>query len=207
MLITLPRWDDPDAYYSQTNNVVETILAKTKADRKLETCGPTAAVILVDSIGKLPGMYRRPRPAIMATWMVQPEDALACWFNDTDNYEAMRKVRGDIDPASIMGNEVPQWYEAAIPAVFGVKAKFVHGIYRTTISLALSKGRGILATLNTPGHYIAIIGYDTDTHEVIYHDPWPGNAWPVRYAGKPGRCRRLTVEEQKNLKPYRVEVG
>jgi hypothetical protein len=119
----------------------------------------------------------------------------------------MRKVRGDVDPATIMGNEVPQWYEAAIPAVFWVRAKFFMGLSQDDIKLALSQGRGILATLIKPGHYIAIVGHDTDTQEVIYHDPWPGNRWPLRYADKPGRCRRLTVEEQANLKPYRVEVG
>jgi hypothetical protein len=202
MLITLPRWNDHDAYYSQTNNVVETILAKTGANRKLETCGPTAAVMLIEALG--PNM-------ILSTsqyghWMMQPEDVLACWFNDPRNYDAMRKVRGDVDPATIMGNEVPQWYEAAIPAVFGVKAKFAWGLI-ANIQDALEEGRGVLATMEKPGHYIAIVGYDTDTQEVIYHDPWPGNRWPLRYADKPGRCRRLTVEEQANLKPYRVEVG
>lgn len=201
MLITLPRWDDPDAYYSQTNNVVETILAKTGANRKLETCGPTAAVMLLDAIGRLEQIDTP------GGWIPQPEDVLACWFNDTRNYTAMRAIRGDIDPAAIMGNEVPQWYEAAIPAVFGVKARFHHGIGHGYFIDALKAGRGLLCTLIKPGHYIAIVGYDTDTREVIYHDPWPGNPWPARYQGKPGRGRRLTVEEQANLKPYRVEVG
>lgn len=201
MLITLPRYDDPDAYYSQTNNVVETILAKTGANRKLETCGPTAVVILLDALGRLEQIDTP------GGWDMQPEDVLACWFNDPRNYPAMRAIRGDVDPASIMGNEVPQWYEAAVPAVFGVRAQFISIIGPATIKSALEKGRGILATLIKPGHYIAIVGYDTDTREVIYHDPWPGNPWPARYVGKPGRLRRLTVEEQANLKPYRVEVG
>jgi len=201
MLITLSRYDDPDAYYSQTNNVVETILAKTGANRKLETCGPTAAVMLLDAIGRLEQVDTP------GGWTPQPEDVLACWFNDPRNYPAMRAIRGDIDPASIMGNEVPQWYEAAIPAVFGVRAKFAWGISHVDMLAALPRDKGILATLINPGHYIAIVGYDTDTREVIYHDPWPGNPWPARYAGKSGRGRRLTVEEQANLKPYRVEVG
>ena len=201
MIIALPRYDDPEAYYSQTNNVVETILAKTGANRKLETCGPTAAVILLDALGRLEQIDTP------GGWAMQPEDVLACWFNDPRNYPAMRAIRGDIDPADIMGNEVPQWYEAAVPAVFGVKVKFAWGLIAGHIEDALGGRRGVLATLIKPGHYIAIVGYDTDTREVIYHDPWPGNPWPARYAGKPGQLRRLTVEEQKNLKPYRVEIG
>lgn len=200
-LITLPRYDDPDAYYSQTNNVVETILAKTNADRKLETCGPTAAVMLLDAIGRLEQIDTP------GGWAIQPEDVLACWFNDPRNYPAMRAIRGDIDPADIMGNEVPQWYEAAIPEVFGVPAKFYWNCSVDLIREALQNGRGILAVMYNPGHYIAIVGYDTDTLEIIYHDPWPGNPWPEWYTGKSGRLRRMTIQEQKNLKPYRVEIG
>jgi len=203
MIISLPRYDDPDAYYSQTNNVVETILAKVGANRKLETCGPTAAVMLIEATGRHIGhLYAEPN-----LWDPQSEDVLACWFNDPRNYPAMRAIRGDVDPASIMGNEVPQWYEAAIPAVFGVGARFYWGLDDIQIQATLKLGRGLLCTLIKPGHYIAIVGYDTDTREVIYHDPWSVNPWPARYVGKPGRLRRLTVEEQANLKPYRVEVG
>jgi hypothetical protein len=202
MLITLPRWNDPDAYYSQTNNVVEAILGKVKADRKLESCGPTSAVMILDAIGQL-DVY----PTI-GGWMIQPEDLLACWFNDPRNYDDMRRIRKDIDPAAIMGNEVPQWYEAAVPAVFGVPATFAYGCSPLQIRQALYNGRGVLATMVKPGHYIAIVGYDLDTNETIYHDPWPGNTWPQRYAGKPGACRRMTAAEiGENVKPHRVEIG
>lgn len=201
MLITLPRYDDPDAYYTQNNNVVEQILVKTKADRKLETCGPTAAVCILDALGhdiacSTPG-----------GWQQQPEDALACWFNDPRNYAKMRLYRGDIDPADIMGNEVPQWYEPAIPAVFGTKARFYWGCTVKQIDQALQNGRGVLATMVKPGHFIAIVGYDTEQQVVIYHDPWPGNGWPERYKGKSGRLRRLKLQEMENIKPFRVEIG
>jgi hypothetical protein len=202
MLITLPRWNDPDAYYSQTNNVVEAILGKVKADRKLESCGPTSAVMILDAIGQL-DVY----PTI-GGWMIQPEDLLACWFNDPRNYDDMRRIRKDIDPANIMGNEVPQWYEAAIPAVFGTMARFYWGCTPDQIVQALKNRRGVLATMVKPGHYIAIVGYDLDKNEAIYHDPWPGNTWPQRYAGKPGALRRMTAAEiAENVKPHRVEIG
>jgi hypothetical protein len=201
LLITLPRWNDPDAYYSQENNVVETILAKVKADRKLETCGPTSAVMLLDAIG------HNIKTLTPGGWQPQPEDILAAWFNDPRNYPAMRKVR-DIDPASIMGNEVPQWYEAAVPAVFGVPAKFYHGVTFEAIEYAIKQIRGVMLTLNSPGHYIAVVGVDTEAKEVIYHDPWPNNPWPVNLKGTPGRARRVLWSVlANNLKPYRVEIG
>lgn len=201
-IIGLPRWNNPDAYYSQTNNVVETILAKTGANRKLESCGPTSAVMLVDAIGKiLP-------TSTPGGWHPQPEDLLAAWMNDPRNYPDMRRIRSDIDPASIMGNEVPQWYEVAVQAVFGVKARFYWGASTQEINQALRNGRGVLITLQKPGHYVAIVAEDQDAGEFIYHDPWPGNDWPATMAGKPGRCRRVGYAElSANVKPYRVEVG
>lgn len=201
MIIALPRALNPDAYYSQTNNVVETILAKTKADRKLETCGPTSATIIVDALGKLVPI------TTPGGWRPQPEDILAAWFNDPRNYDEMKKYRDGVDPAEIMGNEVPQWYPPALKAVFGVESKFSWGMSFDVIWTALGEGRGVLATLKKPGHYIAIVGFDTDAREVIFHDPWPGDPWPARYAGTPGQCRRLTELELVNLQPFRVEIG
>ena len=201
MLIALPRWDNPDAYYTQTNNVVETILKKTGASFTLATCGPTAAVIILDALGH-DVLFKTP-----GGWEMQPEDALAAWFNDPRNYAKMRLYRSDIDPAELMGNEVPQWYEPALGDVFGTKGRFYWGCTEQQIFQALKNGRGVLATLVKPGHYIAIVGYDTDTGAVIYHDPWPGNNWPERYKGQSGRARQLNRFELSNLKPFRVEIG
>jgi len=201
MLITLPRALDPDAYYSQTNNVVETILAKCKADRKLETCGPTAATIIVDALGKL-------LPIVApGGWKPQPEDVLAAWFNDPRNYDAMRRARDGIDPASIMGNEVPQWYPPALAAVFGVRSTFAWGFSFDLVREEIERGLGVLATIKNPGHYIAIVGVDIDRRELLYHDPWPGDPWPGRYKGFGGQCRRLYELELVNIQPYRVEIG
>lgn len=202
MIIGLPRWNEPDAYYSQTNNVVETILVKCKADRRLETCGPTAAVCILDALGKLPAILTP------GGWRPQPEDILAAWFNDPRNYGIMRELRGDLDPAVVMGNEVPQWYSAAIDCVFDVPAMFYWGNSAAEIIKALQDGQGVMATLKSPGHYIAIVAADMDTGEVIYHDPWPNNPWPARNKGQPGRCRRVTFDElTDNLQPWRVEIG
>ncbi len=107
-----------------------------------------------------------------------------------------------------MGNEVPQWYEAAVPAVFGVKARFYWGSTTDDINQALSNGRGVLSCLTNPGHFIAIVGSDTDAKQFIYHDPWPGNTWPAAMAGKPGFMRRVGYDELAgNVQGWRVEIG
>jgi hypothetical protein len=120
----------------------------------------------------------------------------------------MKAVRGDVNPASIMGNEVPQWYEVSIPAVFGIKAKFHWGCTIDDLHKCLYNKRGALVTLKSPGHYIAIIADDAGTSEFIYHDPWPGNNWPVYNQGKPGAGRRVKYADlMKNVQSYRVEIG
>jgi hypothetical protein len=130
------------------------------------------------------------------------------WFNDPRNYAKMRVLRDDIDPASIMGNEVPQWYERAVKDCFGVSARFYWGASVADIERALYNGRGVLATLVEPGHYIAIVAGDNGTGEFIYHDPWPNNKWPEHLQGTPGRSRRIKYADLcKNIKQFRVEIG
>lgn len=201
-IIGLPRWNEPDAYYNQTNNVVETVLVKTKADRKLETCGPTAACCILDALGA------NIKTLSPGGWDIQPEDMLAAWFNDPRNYDAMRRFRGDIDPATIMGNEVPQWYEAAIPAVYGVKARFYWGASLLEIHQALRNGRGVLVCLKDPRHYVGIVAEDTEQDQFVYHDPWPNNPWPANLRGQSGRSRSVDCDElAANLQPFRIEIG
>jgi hypothetical protein len=201
-IIGLPRWDHPDAYYSQINNAIEAKLKKSGVNDWLESCGPTSAVCILDALGAdvqimTPG-----------AWLPQPEDILTLWFNDPRNYPAMRIRRPDVDPATIMGNRVPQWYELAIPAVFGVKARFYWGASKVEITMALQNGRGVMACLKKPGHYIAIVAEDITTGEFIYHDTWPGNQWPASMTGKPGRCRRVSYSElASNVQGFRVEIG
>lgn len=203
MVITLPRWNHPDAYYSQENNAVESMLKKSSAPSGwLETCGPTAAVTILDALGA--------NIDIMTPggWKPQPEDLLTLYLNDPRNERDLIMTRNNLRPDSIMGNRVPQYYQAAIPAVFGVPCRFEFGINPSLIIAALRAGRGLVLCMVKPGHYIAVVGYDTETNETIYHDPWQGNRWPARYAGKPGRLRRVTDSElAENFQGYRIEIG
>ena len=202
MIVGLKKWNDPVTAYIQTNNPTEEILRKLNAPTKLESCGPTAATMLCAAIGAdtsivTPGGY-----------MPQPEEILFDYFNDPRNALTLLRIRRDVDPGKYMGNEVPQFYTAAVPAVFGVPAYFRERISIDVIQEALEVNHGVMVTLRSPGHYIAIVALDIDTGEVIYNDPWPGNPWPVEMAGKPTFNRRVPYAAlMANVKPYRVVIG
>jgi hypothetical protein len=202
VIIGLPRWDDPATYYSQANNAVESMLKKMQTKTWLATCGPTAAVMLADAAG------HDVRIQTSAGWDPQPEDLLALYFNDPRNYQRLRDSRPTLDPAEYMGNEVAQYYPVAMRDVFGIKAIFTWGVSRVSILTALRRGAGVMLCLEDPGHYIAVVAYNTVTHEVIYNDPWPGNYWPAGLRGQPGWTRVVKFDVMAtNLKPYRIEIG
>lgn len=202
MVIGLKKWNDKNTYYTQINNPTEEILRKKNKTGYLETCGPTAAVNVLAARGdniliKCPGDY-----------IPQPEEVLTDFFNDPANYKDLEKARAGMDPGKWLGNEVPQYYTVAIPKVFNVDCKFVWAPSWEDIAEYLSKNIGIILCLKTPGHYIGGVGYDDFTKELIYNDPWPGNKWPERYAGKSGFNRRITQEEfNKNTKEFCIRIG
>jgi len=201
MIIGLKKWNDPDTYFTQTNNPTEEILRKEDGKGWLESCGPTAAVNCLAAAShkvtvETPGRY-----------YPQPEEVLTDWFNDPRNYPRLEKIREGVDPAEWMGNEVPQYYPEAILDVFGVLAKFSWGSGYDEITAALKQNKGVMVCLKKPSHFIAIVAYKELEVALVYRDPWPGNTWPVRWRGKTGFNRSIEGRELENLQPYRIEVG
>ena len=130
----------------------------------------------------------------------QSEEVLMDFFNDPRNYEALRRARPDTPPEKWHGNEVPQFYPAAMYAVFGVKAEFLWGNDPKKIASFLEAGCAVQLCLVNPGHYIAAVAYDTDRQEIIYNDPWPG-----RFADGNGFNRRMGEAEARiNLKNFMI---
>jgi hypothetical protein len=190
-------WDNRDYYYTQTNNPTEEILRKRSDGGWLVSCGPTAAVGCIAAMGHnvycgCPGGY-----------VPQSEEVLMDYFNDPRNYDALRKARPDTPPEKWHGNEVPQFYSVAVPAVFGVKAEFMYGNDFNKIAAFLEAGRGVQLCLVNPGHYIAAVAYDSAKREIIFNDPWPG-----RFADKDGFNRRMGEAEVKaNVKTFMIVFG
>jgi len=120
------------------------------------------------------------------------------YFNDPRNYEALRRARPETPPESYHGNEVPQFYPAAVRAVFGAEAEFLWGL--GALPAFLQAGRAVQLCLAQPGHYIAAVAYDDAAGEVVYNDPWP-----ERHADRDGFNRRLGQAELKaNVLPYMI---
>lgn len=201
MRLFLNRGEDPETYYRQENNPTEQILRKQGAENWLVSCGPTAAVSIVHATG------REVDCLTPGGWKPQPEEILTGYFNDPSNSEKLKSIR-NLDPQNWLGNTVPQWYEAAIYDVFGISARFYWGLVFHDLEICIHKNIGILACLKNPGHYVAIVGFDSDKKTVIYNDPWEGNFWPESLKGRPGFNRELPWNEfSNNLNLWRVEIG
>jgi hypothetical protein len=125
------------------------------------------------------------------------------FFNDPRNYDALKKARPDTPPEVWHGNEVPQFYPVAVPAVFGIKAEFQWGADLGKVAAFLESGKAVQLCLVKPGHYVAAVAYDSEKREIIYNDPWP-----LRFPDKNGFNRRMGEAECKaNLKPFIIVYG
>lgn len=193
MIRGAPHWSDRSRYFTQVNNPTDEQLRKTGARAYLETCGPTTAVNCLAAIGapidiRCPGPYRP-----------QPEEVLADFFNDPRNYEALRAERNNLDPASLPGNRVPQYYPLGVREVFGARCEFRWGAKWLEIVDELVRGNPVQLCLKSPGHYLAAVAYDDLTDEIVYHDPWP-----ARVGGDGFACRMARPEFEASLQPFIV---
>ena len=188
-------WHDRSRYYSQMNNPTEAFLKATMGEREgwLQSCGPTAAVNCLASMGydveiRCPGDYAP-----------QPEEVLMDFFNDPVNLATLRAVRNL--PDNIPGNRVPQYYPIGVRDVFGKTADFFWGPTFDLVSEEVSDGRAVMLCLNSPSHYIAVVAYDRELDSLVYHDSW-GTRFKDNLGGF---ARRLTRDEFKdNVKSYYI---
>ena len=180
MIVGAKFWNDRDRYYAQTNNPSEELLRKTGAVGWLETCGPTAAIMCLATLGyeltvTCPGVYRP-----------QPEEVLSDFLNDPRNYPELAKERKDITPDKLPGNRVPQYYPLAVSRVFDAKAFFTWLTDPVQLAKWLTEGRAVQICLEKPGHYLAAVAFDDERDEIVFNDPWPD-----QYKDKNGFNRRI----------------
>lgn len=184
------KWDDRSTFSVQTNNGVESLIrAWSGKDRSyLETCGPTAAINVLDAMAKSTQVLSPTGEKI------QPEDFLTLWMNDPKNQHGAAIDR----PA----NEYPQLYPEAISRVFGQSVRFLGGQTFDWIASIVSGGVGCMICLVDPGHFLAVVAYDDVTHELIYRDPWPNRTGTDGFNLRMGRA-----EYESNVKPYVLVFG
>lgn len=186
-------WNDKSKFYTQVNNPTEEQLRKHGIKAFLETCGPTTALNCIASLGHNTDLDNLPGEVI------QPEEVLSDFLNDPKNYEALRNVRLSLNPASIPGGRVPQYYPYAVKFLFNVACEFRWNMTFDTIALDVARGKSIQICFENPGHYVAVVAYDDKNDELIYNDPWPAN--PMNKNG--GFNERLSRKEfEDNVKNF-----
>jgi len=190
-IIGAKYWDKN--FYIQDNNATEGLLKKlvNKLKGWLETCGPTAAInciaaLIPDDSGikcTCPGKYD-----------LQPEDVLTNFMNDgRARYKNILKlVRAGVQ--NIPGNRIPQFYPVAVRWCFNINAEFRGAITWEKVIAEIKNGRTVQLCFKKPGHYIAVLGYDTDFDELIYNDPWAGHS-RNKHGGHLERLSKIEFED------------
>ncbi len=186
-------WDDPNRFYSQSNNPTENLLRKRDSASALESCGPTAAVNCLAALGHQVDIF------CPGTYSPQPEETLLDYFNDPRNADRLQKERADISVDQIPPNRVPQFYPLAVREVFGAVAHFTW-ISGFEIRRHLDTGRTIQVLMRTPSHYIAAVAYDPEANELIINDPWPEG----RPDGKGFNLRIKMDDLKKQIEPFAI---
>jgi hypothetical protein len=184
------RWDDRETFSIQTNNAVENLLRLWSGKDRgyLESCGPTSAINILESMGH-PVVIMSPAMA-----MVQPEDFLLIWMNDPKNSPGFQVT----SPV----NEYPNAYPNAITKVFGHACRYLEGQSFEWVASMVSGGTGCMICLKNPGHFLAVVAFDNLTNELVYRDPWPNRTGTGGYNLRMGKAEFLA-----NIKPYVVVFG
>lgn len=221
--------NNPDCHYTQVNNPTEEIIRKDDIEDRekldkimielgfskvirdrilasmggyLETCGPSALSTGVHAIGQMPKII------MPGGYKPQVEQLIEDCMNDPNSYNEMIKYRSDVNPVNWMGNRIPQWYQYASKAVFGVGSLFIESKDPDYIRQSIDNNMSVMACMINPGHFIPIVGYDNDSGNFIYHDPWPGNYYPNRLVGTSAFNRELTPQEWKaNIYGWTIRIG
>lgn len=150
--------------YSQRNNSIEAMFMKLEGWPVFESCGPTSMMSALNSVGYV-------------TWFmngVQEEDICTLFLNNPNNYPKLREIRDNLDPEGILGNRVPQYYSYMCDQLFKAKVEFFLGRVKDATVDNLKSFNAVQLCFDNPGHYIACVGFDSGTDEVIYNDPMGG---------------------------------
>jgi len=203
----LPFWEDKDTFYTQENNPTETLLGKILGKGYLESCGPTAAANLVQSINK----QIRVIVALdeqLNSYEIPLDEVIMDYFNNPGNFKRFNQVRKYREFKKIPFNEIPQYYPLMFEELFRLRSEFKWGVTFDKVKSILSNKYGVILCFKKPGHYIAVGKVYSESEEIEYRDSWKGNYFPKRLKGTSGFNRRVKWSEiEKNLKNFYITVG
>ena len=175
MIYGAKYWNDPDAWYTQTNNPTEEMLRKIFKENKLlisflESCGGTGSVNCIAVHYNIQARQKKLEIKCPGVYRPQPEEVLTDHFNDPRNYKALKRERENIGPADLPGNRVPQYFPLAVKEVFDFDCIFWWIETHHVLADFFKKGYSIQLCLKTPSHYVAGVAFDSMSSEIIVND-------------------------------------
>lgn len=184
-------------FYIQTNNPTEEMKRKTLGQKSyLESCGPTASASCLSVVG-----YNLTIKTEATGYKLPEDECITDFFNSPKHYAAFRKIRSDINPKYYPGNRVPQYYPYMAEVLFDAKANFLFIKDWEYLVSHIKKKCSIQVCLKNPGHYIALLAYDSKKDEIIFNDPWPKR----KGLKNKGFNERLTKQEyQDNVQSFAI---
>ncbi len=190
MTIGTRNRDRADLWYAQAkrdadgdvapNSAIEALLLKddlqdheqTRPGLWLETCGTHSAANCLMATRRDPGAFLESF-RLPGGGFVRLPDLLTLWMNTPQNRAKLLAARPNLDPDSLPGNEVPQYYPVAVAEVTGAACSYREGLAWVSILELLRQGSAVQLCLVKPGHYIAAVAYDDSVNQIIYIDPHP----------------------------------
>jgi hypothetical protein len=200
--------NDKSIRYEQTENSIESIIKKIKQEYAnetiitaakhgvenqeflndvyiisngfLESCGPGAMATLMEGMDYLNinNYFRFPTGK-----QIQMDDAITVHMNDPRNDYYYQS--GDE-----MDNRYFNSYIIAAKLLFNCQAFLLHNITFEKIVGQLIIGNGVQVMLNNPKHFIALVGYESESNTIKYHDPYGS-----RKTGKPDLLHKGIFED------------
>lgn len=194
-------WNEENNYVTQDNNPSESFLGKLKINvpgvQPLQSCGPSTGTICSGIILGKKG-YDQLVPKVRGSYKPQPEEMLMDFFQDGRFLKDFLNIRDNYNWKATPFNEVPQYYPFAVRMVFEIEAEFTWKSSFKDVINYLENGWPVQICLKKPGHYMAIVAYDSEKNEFRYHDPWKG-----RHSDNTGFNKRMPKAEfERNVKPF-----
>lgn len=184
--------------YEQTHNAVESIIKKALHENEidrgfLESCGASSFCTIMEGMGYLdPKEYMR----FPTGETIQMDDAIMIYMNDPRNNDKFSR-------GHLFDNRAAKNYPMLAKVLYNVEAelKFYQSrsVYVDDIIQSLDYGHGVQVCMITPGHWIAIIAYDKETEEFIYHDSWGGRPYGIPKLKNGGNYERVSIDEMSNF--------
>lgn len=190
--------------YDQTKNSAEALIKKTTAEINkmlgvnnkirrgyLESCGMSALACEMEGLEYAPV----DKPIQFPTGKTIPlDDGLMTFVNLPSNDKLFQA--GDV-----FDNRYWDTIITAAKECFGCDA-YLQRFDKDFdfLSVELERGNGVIICLDEPGHYLALIAYDQESDEIIYHDSWGSRNMGCPVLTNKGRYERLNRGDMFNVR-------